>query len=56
MLPFMCAMLPSMSAMLPLMCAMLPFLYSQSECLFELLLRHIQPTQAIVTVENTSSH
>ena len=50
MLPLMSAMLPFMSAMLPFMSAMLSFLYSDSEMPLELLLCHIQPTQAIVTV------
>ena len=42
-----------MCAMLPLCAPCCPSYIQTLKCLFELLLRHIQPTLAIGTVENT---
>ena len=53
MLRFMSDMLPFMNACCPSCAPCCPSIIQTVKCFFELLLRHIQPTQAIVTVENT---
>ena len=63
MLPFANAMLPFMSAMFPFLSAICfpscapccPSNIQTVKCLSELLLHHIQPTQAIVTLKNTQA-